>query len=309
MISKFKYIISCLVAFQIWCTSMYAQQDSIVVQIDNLVDVYEELNRLYPYCDYVTLKQGEVAYWINRTMKPEYDFVGDYQRLKPLIDKLKALPCIGQKVIKEGTDTPAEGIVFACHPSFRDDVQSNYVELVFNRNMIHFLYTSKLKESAIPYESNDRIADEMDSFFAQYISRPEVFKFGVQYDGPTYQYQLVTFNNPQKLMQHAEGVIYTIPNCSIDDWNAIFEKIKGYALVNNVDVAWNDVYRHYESVEILIQRASTIPIAFAAAYKDETLKLLRIEGTENYNIVLPRIWSEDTPVFNPKKNKDYYKQK
>ena len=76
MISKFKYIISCLVAFQIWCTSMYAQQDSIVVQIDNLVDVYEELNRLYPYSDYVTLKQGEVAYWINRTMKPEYDFVG-----------------------------------------------------------------------------------------------------------------------------------------------------------------------------------------------------------------------------------------
>ena len=309
MISKFKYIISCLVAFQIWCASMYAQQDSIVVQMDNLVDVYEELNRLYPFSDYVTLKQGEVAYWVNRTMRSEYDFVGDCQRLKPLIDKLKALPCIGQKVIKEGADTPAEGIVFACHPSFRDDVQNNYIELVFNRNTIHFLYTSKLKESVIPYESNDRIADEMDNFFAQYISRPEVYKFGVQYDGPTYQYQLVTFNNPQKLRQHAEGVIYTVPNCSIDDWNTIFEKIKGYALTNNVDVAWNDVYRHYESVEILIQRASTIPIVFAATYRDETLKLLRIEGTENYNIVLPRIWSEDTPVFNPKKNKDYYKQK
>lgn len=309
MIFRIRYIISFLVAFQIWCASMYAQQNTIVVQMKNLVDVYEELNMLYPYSDYVTQKQGEVAYWVNRNMKPEYDFIGDYQRLKPLVDKLKALPCIGQKVIQEGTDTPAEGIVFACYPSFRDDVQTNYIELVFNRNTIHFLYMSKLKDADVPYESNDRIAEEMDSFFAQYISRPEVFKFGVQYDGPTYQYQLVTFNNPQKLKQHAEGIIYSIPNCSIDEWHAIFNKIKGYALLNNVEVAWNEVYRYYESVEILIQRASTIPIVFAATYKDETLKLLRVEGTENYNIVLPRIWSEDTPIFNPKKNKDYYKQK
>ena len=304
MISEFKFIISCLASLLLWCTNMYARQDSVVVQMDELTGIYEELNRLYPYGDYVTLKQGEVAYWVNRMMKPEYDFVGDYQRMKPLIDKLKGLPCLGQKLIKEGEDMPAEGIVFACRPSFRDDTQTNYVELVFNRNSIHFHYSSSLKNGTATYEPNDRIAEEMDSLFAWYTTKPEALMSAVQYDGPTYQYQLVTFNNPQKLRQHAEGSIYTVPNCSVDDWNTIFEKIKSYALVNNVEVAWNDVYRHYESVEILVQRASTVPIVFAATYKDGTLKLLRLEGTENYNVVLPRIWSEDTPVFNPKKNKE-----
>lgn len=306
MIINNKVIVIAVVICSLLSADVKAQESAHLVLMEELVDIYEELNSMFPNSDYVKLTQNEASYWVNRTMKPEYDFVGNLEKLQPTIKKLQALPCIGKKVVKE--DSPAEGIIFACNPSFRDEKQENYVELIFNRNTIHFCYTSKRKHANYLYESNDWIAAEMNNLFDLFIARPNTTQFGIILDGPTYQYQLVTFTNSQRIKQHAEGIIFTIPDCSVEDWCQIADKMKSYAIKHNVQVAWNDVYRDYESVEILIDRESTIPIVFAAAFKDEELKLLRLEGTANHNIVLPRIWSEDSPVFNPKKNIDYIKQ-
>lgn len=303
MVCRLKYIISTLLLC-VWVTvRTTAQSLPLVEPMKDLVEMYEALNRAFPYSDYVTLKQNEVCYWVNRSMRPEYDFLGTFEKLKPMIEKLKSLPSKGERTIRE--NDPAEGIVFACYPNFHDDTQENYVELVFNRNLMHFCYISRNKNAVLGHEAHPAIVEEMEKLFGEYVSRKDVGSVGVIYDGPTYQYQLVTFNNSERIRQHAEGTIYIIPNGTEADWQRIFEQIKNYALVHNVQVAWNDVYRDGESVEILIDRESTVPIVFAAALKDGELKLLRLEGTADYNIVLPRIWSEDSPVFNPKKNKDY----
>ena len=179
------------------------------------------------------------------------------------------------------------------------------MELIFNRNKIHFYYTSKRRKCELKNEPNEQIVNEMEDIFRMFINRTGSVSYGIVFDGPTYQYQLVTFNNPHQIRQHAEGQVFSIPNCSIEDWKMIFNKIRGYALRNNVQVAWNDIYRDHESVEIWIDRESTIPIVYAATFKENELKLLRLEGTKDYNVVLPRVWSEDSPIFNPKKNKDY----
>ena len=303
MVYRLKYIIISLLLSGWMSQQVVAQTAPLVEPMSELVEIYEELNRAFPYSDYVTLKQNEVCYWVNRSMQPKYDFLGTLEKLKPMIEKLKSLPCKGEVTMID--NEPAEGITFACYPSFHDEVQENYVELVFNRNLMHFCYISRNKNVILGHAANPTIVEEMETLFGEYVSRKDVGSMGVIYDGPTYLYQLVTFNNSERIRQHAEGTIYTIPNGTKADWLRIFEKIKSYALVHNVQVAWNDVYRDGESVEIWIDRESTVPIVFAAALKDDELKLLRLEGTADYNIVLPRIWSEDSPIFNPKKNKDY----
>ncbi|MBQ7239148.1 MAG: hypothetical protein IJS20_10190 [Bacteroidales bacterium] len=303
MIYRIKLIIIVGLLQGLWGGKVAAQSADCVVPMQELVEIYDELNRAFPFSDYVTLKQSEVCYWVNRTMRPEYDFVGTMERLKPVIDKLKSLPCKNPPYTSDSQ--PAEGIVYACRPTFRDVSQDNYVELVFNRNKIHFYYTSKRRTTALKNEPNQQIANEMDELFWTFTKRPEVVSYGITFDGPTYQYQLVTFNNPQQIRQHAEGRIFTIPNCKVEDWMLIFNKMRGYALRYNVQVAWNDVYRDHESVEIWIDRESTVPIVFAATIKEGELKLLRLEGTKDFNIVLPRVWSEDSPIFNPKRNNDY----
>ena len=137
------------------------------------------------------------------------------------------------------------------------------------------------------------------------MMRSGVTKDSIVFDGPSYKYQLVTFTNFQQMMQHAEGVVYNIPNAKHSDWLQFFNKMKSYAIKANVRVAWNDVYREYESVEIWVDRENTIPVVFAAAMKGDTLKVLRLEGTEEYNVILPRVWSEESPVFSPKRIKAY----
>lgn len=280
-----------------------AQTSQQLEPMAELVELYEQLNQAFPYSDYVTMNPDEVHFWVNRNMMPEYDFVGIMEKIKPTIERLKSLPHIGNAIYRE--NTPAEGVEYACHPSHNDDVQENYVELLFSRNMIHFYYTSKKKASTFTHQTRQQIADEMEELVQQYISRPNVKTRDIMFDGPTYQYQLVTFNNPQQIRQHAEGTIYTVPNTNQEDWLRFFNKIRDYAIHEHVQVAWNDVYRDHEAVEILIDRDSTIPIVYAATWKDGELTLLRLEGTEGFNIILPRIWSEDSPIFDPKRNKDY----
>ena len=76
-----------------------AQTSPLVEPMKDLVEMYEALNRAFPYSDYVTLKQNEVCYWVNRSMRPEYDFLGTLEKLKPMIEKLKSLPSKGKKTI------------------------------------------------------------------------------------------------------------------------------------------------------------------------------------------------------------------
>ena len=45
--------------------SMKAQNDSRVAQIPEIVDLYEQLENMFPYSDYVNLTQTEVSYWVN----------------------------------------------------------------------------------------------------------------------------------------------------------------------------------------------------------------------------------------------------
>lgn len=280
----------------------WAQDTTRVVPMKEITAVYEMLDSLFPHSDYVIHRQSEVAYWVNRKLPPEYDLKKGWEQIRACIDKLYAQPATGKQIYKD--DAPEGVIIYASRPSFRDGEQANYVEIIFDKKHIHFCYESRKREPADSRKANDAIAEEMDALFRPYVSRKEAVPQSIVFDGPTYQYQMITFNNPQKVKQRAEGTLYDIPGCTEADWNRIFGKIKSYANTGHVEVAWNDVYRHYECAEILIDRTSTIPIVFAAAWKEGVLKLLRLEGTQDYNIILPRIWSEDDHIFDPKKNTD-----
>jgi len=149
-----------------------AQTSPLVEPMKDLVEMYETLNGAFPHSDYVTLKPTEVCYWVNRSMHPEYDFLGTLEKLKPMIEKLKSLPSKGEKITRE--NDPAEGIVFACYPNFHDDTQENYVELVFNRNTMHFCYISRNKNAVLGHEANPAIVEEMEKLFGEYVSRKDV---------------------------------------------------------------------------------------------------------------------------------------
>lgn len=279
-----------------------AQEATRVVPMKEIMGVYAMLDSLFPFSDYVLCRQSEVAYWVNRKLPPEYDMMEGIKKIQPCIDILDALPATGQQMVKK--NSADGGLIYACFPSFRDDEQENFVEIVFKKGHIHFAYNSRKKHIIDCHQANDLIANEMEGLFKPYISKPDAVCSPVVYDGPTYQYQMVTFNNTQKVKQHAKGTLYDIPGCKEADWQRIFSKIKSYANTDHVEVAWNEVYRHYECAQILIDRASTVPIVYAAAWKEGVLKLLRLEGTADYNIVLPRIWPEDSPIFDPSKNTD-----
>ena len=284
--------------------SMKAQNDSRVAQIPEIVDLYEQLERMFPYSDYVNLTQTEVSYWVNNNMKQTEDFAQGLKKMQSAIKKIKAIYG-DDNIVVESTNSD-DSLVFACRPNYHDSVQSNYMEIVYNREKIHFYYGSSLNDKSANYhEANDNIVADIDNMLKTFMMRSGVTKDSIVFDGPSYKYQLVTFTNFQQMMQHAEGVVYNIPNAKHSDWLQFFNKMKSYAIKANVRVAWNDVYREYESVAIWVDRENTIPVVFAAAMKGDTLKVLRLEGTKEYNIILPRVWSEESPVFSPKRIKAY----
>lgn len=290
------FLLFCLISFA--CAK--AQAQACVAQIPEAVGLYRELVDMFPYSDYVKLDQAEACYWVNSSMKSDKTFDDGMKKICQVIPHLKAM-CTESDVLIDNTHS-TDSLVFACRPSFCDSVQINYLEIVYNRQKLHFYYGSHLNDkNSIGYEANDHIVGSMDSLMETYLSRPGVSADSIVYNGPAYQYQLVTFANQQQIMQHAEGVIYTIPDCSMGDWYKFYGKMKNYAMIRNVKVAWNDIYREYESVEIWIDRANTIPVVFAAAFKGKNLKILRLVGTPDYNIVLPRVWPEDSPVFSPRR--------
>lgn len=272
-----------------------AQNTQTVEPLPELVEMYEELNKMFPNSDYVILRQDEASYWVNRTTVMSSDM---REKIKQIITNHKL------------TYSEKDGeIVFGTTLRSSKIDQVNYVELLCNDDGLHFYYYSKLIKPVSSYEPNDRIAEEFERLLGKYISKKGVTSKPVVFDGYTYLYQLVTFNNSQQLKQHAEGTLYNVTGCKEGDWKQFFDMMKGYAFRPGVKVAWNDVYRDYEAVEILIERENTIPIVFGATFKDGTMKLIRLEGTKDHNIVLPRVWPEDSPVFDPKKNVDLINKK
>ena len=294
-------VILCL----IFSGGINAQDTRCVEPLPELVEIYEELNKMFPNSDYVILRQDEASYWVNRTTAISPDM---REKIKQIFLSHNLTFSEKEEVLSE-QEKISRDMVFSAtlHGSKRD--QTNYVELLCNDEGLHFYYYSKLLKPVLSYEANDRIAEEFDRLFAKYTSKKGVTNKPIVYDGYTYMYQLVTFNNSQQLKQHAEGIIYTVPNCKESDWKLFFDLMKGYAFKSGIKVAWNDVYRDYEAVEILVERENTIPIVFGATFRNGIMKLIRLEGTMDHNIVLPRVWPEESPVFNPKENVDYINKK
>ena len=197
--------------------SMKAQNDSRVAQIPEIVDLYEQLENMFPYSDYVNLTQTEVSYWVNNNMKQTEDFAQGLKKMQSAIKKIKAIYG-DDNIVVESTNSD-DSLVFACRPNYHDSVQSNYMEIVYNREKVHFYYGSSLNDKSANYhEANDNIVVDIDNMLKTFMMRSGVTKDSIVFDGPSYKYQLVTFTNFQQMMQHAEGVVYNIPNAKHSDW-------------------------------------------------------------------------------------------
>lgn len=62
-------------------------------------------------------------------------------------------------------------------------------------------------------------------------------------------------------------------------------------------MASNDVYWEYEETGIRIRQADGRPLYMGAAWKNDKLYLIRLEGSHNGNGVFPRAWAEDNPIW------------
>ena len=95
----------------------------------------------------------------------------------------------------------------------------------------------------------------------------------------------------------SEGCRYIIPKCTRADYQLFYDLFHKYLKKDVVYVASNDVYWEYEETGIRIRQADGRPLYMGAAWKNDKLYLIRLEGSHNGNGVFPRAWAEDNPIW------------
>lgn len=132
--------------------------------------------------------------------------------------------------------------------------------------------------------------------FNQYVSRRKTDKQEVHFHGA---YGRVVHNKgySNDPTAFSEGCRYIIPKCTRADYRLFYDLFHKYLKKDVVYVASNDVYWEYEETGIRVRQANGRPLYMGAAWKNDKLYLIRLEGSHNGNGVFPRAWTEDNPIW------------
>ena len=184
--------------------------------------------------------------------------------------------------------------------SLRSDIQGqqDFLKLEASPTGVFFYYQTtnrfaQAENDAIPDQA---IIAELEKLFNQYVSRRKTDKQEVHFHGA---YGRVVHNKGYNNDPTAfsEGCRYIIPKCTRADYQLFYDLFHKYLKKDVVYVASNDVYWEYEETGIRIRQADGRPLYMGAAWKNDKLYLIRLEGSHNGNGVFPRAWAEDNPIW------------
>ncbi len=278
-----------------WATR-YMQLNPIVM------DVYNELDSIFPLRYLANESPADCAYWVNYTFSSPKEFELYRPWLETLLKRLEKTETYTRKILVTDSLNRYERAVQLSLVT-PNHVQKDYCYLYVKKNKVSFFYQARIDGESYVYNNGPSdpngqprqdIADNMDALLNQYINRKNVRKEAVDYDPHKCNYRYLSFLSNNNRSSH--GFRYIVPNCTSSDYRKFRDAIRSYSRKNPVRTSCNDMYWRYDESAICIFRPNNPnPLMIAAALKGTDLYLLRIEG-EN-TCFLPRAWAEENPVW------------
>lgn len=236
-------------------------------------------------------------FWVQYWFEDHEDYEEHRPKITEIFDLLDATPFLH----KHTEETDSGDIMRKTYAmSLRSDIQGqqDFLKLEASPTGVFFYYQTtnrfaQAENDAIPDQA---IIAELEKLFNQYVSRRKTVKQEVHFHGA---YGRVVHNKGYNNDPTAfsEGCRYIIPKCTRADYQLFYDLFHKYLKKDVVYVASNDVYWEYEETGIRIRQADGRPLYMGAAWKNDKLYLIRLEGSHNGNGVFPRAWAEDNPIW------------
>lgn len=278
------------------CTNHVCAQE-FYQENETAMSIFHKLDRMFPKRFLENRWMTGAQYWVEYWFKDHKD----YEDHQPAIDKLFKELDTTPFLHKHTEETDSGGILQKIYVmSLRSDIrgQQDFLKINVSPTGVFFYYQAK---NIFTQTENDVIPDqtivaELEELFNQYVSRKETDKQKIHFHG---KYGRVVHNKGlhNDPTAFSDGYRYIIPQCTQKDYRLFYDLFHKYLKKDVIYVASNDVYWEYEETGIRIRMADGRPLYMGAAWKNDKLYLIRLEGAKNGNGVLPRAWAEDNPIW------------
>lgn len=264
---------------------------------ETAMHIFHELDRMFPKRYLEQRWMTGAQYWVQYWFEDHADYEEHRPKITEIFDQLDATPFLH----KHTEETDSGDIMRKTYAmSLRSDIQGqqDFLKLETSPTGVFFYYQTtnrfaQAENDAIPDQA---IIAELEKLFNQYVSRRKTVKQEVHFHGA---YGRVVHNKGYNNDPTAfsEGCRYIIPKCTRADYQLFYDLFHKYLKKDVVYVASNDVYWEYEETGIRVRQADGRPLYMGAAWKNDKLYLIRLEGSHNGNGVFPRAWAEDNPIW------------
>ena len=262
-----------------------------------LMDIYHELDSIFPLHYLANESPAHCAYWVNFQFSSRDQFERYRPWVESLIRRLDKVEAYKRNInFTDSINEYFNGVELVLKTP--NSVQKDNCVFFISQSRISFHYNARVEGEDFRFandpddpngQSRQDIADHMDRLINAYIHRKGVEKDSVYYPQDK-DYAYVTFNSTNGEPSH--GYRYIVPDCTVKDFRVFSDAIHAYSRTAPVRTSFNDNYWQYEAAAICIIRPNgQNPLMVAAALKGMRLYLLRIVG--DHTCFMPRAWAED----------------
>lgn len=286
-----------LVVFIFMTCTNSANAQEFYIENPEAMRIFQDLNRIFPR-RYLTMRDiGRCEYWINYVYENQEDFEKHKAQIWHLFARLNALPTI-HKYTEEIDSANVQCKNYSMTFPTKINGQEDYLSFSTNTRRLRFYFTSKNRmiDRNADLVTDQKVIDELENLFNEYVSRKKVEKEEVRYRGKT-NYCVYESFPPYTQRGDVSGNRFIVAGCSERDYRRFYDLFHQYVKKDHVLAVSNDVYWDYDECAVRVRQSNGKPLFIGAAFKENKLYLIRAEGCPNGTGLLPRAWAEDNPIW------------